>query len=616
MKFRNPFFVSMFVLCASSLYAESSPPISSPPASSPTTSQPTHGIAIFGDIQYPADFTHFKYANPDAPKGGVMKGGTFGSFDNFNPFIIKGNAAIGSGSLHCTLLAMAGDEPMSMYAYLAEKVELAPDRKSVTFTLNKNAKFSDGTTVTPDDVIFSFNILREKGIPFFAQYYHDVKAVEKSGPEQVRFVFSTDKNKELPVILGQLAVFSKAYFEKHDFEKGDLIPPVGCGPYKVKSFQAGQTVSYERVPGWWGENIPSQKGQSNFDLTYAYYRDQDVLFEAFKAGEFDFRQESIAKNWMQGYDIPAVKEGRIIKMETTNALPQGMQMFAFNTRKPIFKDRKVREALTKAFDFEWANKNLFFNAYTRNLSYFNNSDMVSSGLPQGEELKILETFKNELPPEVFTKVFKLPVTNGMGNDRKIMAEADKLLKEAGWIVKNGKRVNEKTGQPFTFEFLLNEPVYERIAAAYQRSLASLGIQMTIRTVTPSQYIEKAETYDYDMIIATIPETETPGNEQREFWETKTADVKGGYNLSGVKDSVVDKIVELLIDSPDRSVLKDRVHALDRVLLWGYYGVPNYHSKLSRFAYWNKFGMPDIKPKDGIGLSTWWVDPELEKKVKG
>jgi microcin C transport system substrate-binding protein len=608
MRLRDILFMTTFTF-STGLYADPSPPETPP-------TQPTHGIAIFGDIKYPANFTHYDYVNPDAPKGGLVKLSSFGTFDNFNPLIIKGTSAAGSGLLYCTLLAHADDEPMSLYAYLAEKVELAPDRSSVTFTLNKNAKFSDGTPVTPEDVIFSFHTLMKKASPMFAQYYKDVKSVEKSGPDQVKFVFIDNKNRELPAILGQLPVFSKAYYEKHDFEKAEMIPPVGCGPYKVKDFQAGQTVTYERVPNWWGENLPSQKGLNNFDMTFVYYRDQDVLFEAFKAGDHDFREERRAKNWAQSYAIPAVQEGRMIQKETPNALPQGTQMYVFNTRKPIFKDRKVREALTKALDFEWVNKNLFFNSYQRNLSYFSNSDMASKGLPTGEELKILEPFKDQLVPEVLTTEFKLPVTNGSGNDRKVLAEADKLLKEAGWIIKDGKRVNAKTGEPFTFEFLLFEPTYERIAAAYQRNLAALGIDMKIRTVTPSQYIEKTQIYDYDMISATIPESETPGNEQREFWGSKAADVKGAHNLAGIKDPVVDQIVELLIDSPDRAALKDRVHALDRVLLWGYYGIPNWHSNTSRIAYWNKFGMPDKKPQDGVGFSSWWVDPVLEKKLHG
>lgn len=598
--------VVMTTFLISSLHAETVPP---------PQSQPTHGIAIFGDLKYPENFNHYDYVNPDAPKGGNVKLATTGGFDSFNPFVIKGDAAAGAGLLHCTLLDIAQDEPFSLYGYLAEKVEVAPDHKSVTFTLNKNAKFSDGSPVTVDDVIFSFNMQVKKGLPIFAQYYKDVMKVEKAGPDQVRFLFSTDRNRELPAILGQLYVFSKAYYTKHSFEAADLTPPVGCGPYKVKNFQAGQTVTYERIPEWWGENLPSQKGQHNFDVTYVYFRDQSVQFEGFKGGAYDFHLENIAKNWATSYKIPAVTEGKIVLKEVPNQLPQGITMFAFNTRKPLFQDPKVRQALTEAFDFEWINKNLFFNSYVRARSYFNNSDMASSGLPQGDELALLEPFKDQLPAELFTEEFKLPVSNGSGQDRRLIEKANKLLEEAGWVIKNGQRVNQKTGEPFTFELLQNDPNYERSALALQRNLKSLGINMTIRTVTPSQYVERVQNYDYDMTFVGIPETETPGNEQRDFWVSAYANTPGGRNFAGIKDPIIDKLVPLLLDSQDRPTLKTRVHALDRVLLRGYYGIPGWYSKTSRFAYWNKFGHPTKAPKDGVGFSAWWVDPALEAKLK-
>jgi microcin C transport system substrate-binding protein len=608
------FMISTLIQFSTPLYAENVPALT-PPQATPSAPQPTHGIAIFGDLKYPANFTHFDYVNPDAPPGGVVKLASFGSYDNFNPFIIKGNAAAGAHSLHCSLLSSSEDEPMSSYAYLAEKVELAPDRKSEIFTLNKNAKFSDGTPVTADDVIFSFQTLLKKGQPMFAQYYKDVKNVEKINDHQIKFTFTTDKNRELALILGQIPVFSKIYYTKHDFEKADLTPPIGCGPYKIASLKAGQSINYERVPGWWAENLPSQKGHQNFDITYIYYRDQNVMFEAFKSGDHDFRMENVAKNWATGYKIPAVTQGKVVLKEADDRLPKGMQMNIFNIRKPLFQDRKVREALAKVFDFEWANKNLFFNSYTRTLSYFSNSVLASSGLPQGEELKTLEPFKDQLPPETFTQEFKLPITNGSGNDRKVLAEVDKLLKEAGWIVKDGKRINAKTGEPFTFELLLADPGYERVALALQRNLAPLGIVMTIRTVTPSQYIERLGNYDYDSMLQLYPESETPGNEQREYWGSKAADIKNGYNYAGLKNPVVDQLIELIITSPDRPTLTARVHALDRVLLWQFLGIPEYHSKTTRIAYWNKFGQPKIKPKDGVGFSTWWVDPALAKKLK-
>lgn len=582
-----------------------------PPATI-TPSSPTHGVSIFGDLKYPEGFTHYDYVNPDAPKGGKVKLGSGGSFDSFNPFIIKGTPAAGSTVLHCTLMDQAADEPNSMYTYLAEKIEIDPDRKGVTFTLRKEATFSDGKPVTADDVVFSFNILKEKGVPFFAQYYKDVKNIEKLDNHRIKFHFTTDQNRELPNIVGQFPVFSESFYKSHSFEKADLTVPVGCGPYKIANFRAGQLIDYERVPNWWGENIPSQKGQHNFDITYVFYRDQDVMFEAFKGGDYDFRLENIAKNWANGYKIPAVQEGKIIRQETENKLPVGMQIFTMNMRRSLFKDRKVREAIAKAFDFEWANKNLFFNAYSRTHSYFSNSPLASSGIPKGEELKILEPYKDQLPPEVFSEVFTLPVTDGRGRDRSLIEKASKILNEAAWVIKNGKRVHKDTGEELAFEFLLSDPAYERIALALQRNLASLGIRMTTRTVTPSEYIQRVGNYDYDMIFSIIPQSESPGNEQRQFWTSKYADLREGQNYSGVKDPIVDKLVELVIVSPDRPSLEARTHALDRVLLWGFYGVPTYHSTKSRVAYWNKFGQPKVKPKDGVGFNTWWIDPNLVK----
>lgn len=574
---------------------------------------PTHGVTAYGKLTYPPHFTHFKYVNPKAPKGGVAKFATTGNFDNFNPVSLKGDLAAGASIFpHCTLCSTAEDEISENYAYLAEKIDVALDRKSVTFTLNKNARFSDGTPVRAEDVVFSFKAFKEND-PMKAQYYQDVTQAKAIDPLTVKFLFSTDKNRELPVILGQLTVLSKAHYQKHDVTKSSLTPPIGCGPYKIAEFKPGQIVKYVRVPGWWGENIPSQKGRFNYDITYQYYKDMDVLFQAFKAGDYDVRQEPLVKNWMRGYDIPAVKEGKIIKKEAPNSLPMGMQMFAFNTRKPLFQDRLVRKALSTIFDFEWANKTMFFGKYGRNLSYFSNSSLASEGLPQGEELKALEAFKDKLPPEVFTEAFKMPVTNGKGNDRKIIAEADALLKKAGWVVKEGVRVNKKTNAPFTFEFLVKDPSFERLALAYQRMLSPLGIKMSIRTVTPSQYAERLSRFDYDMLLARIPQSDNPGNEQRDFFGSKSANTPRSGNISGIHDPVIDALIELVIGASDKESLTARVKALDRVLEWGYYGAPGWYQGLSFFAYWDKFGMPDIKPQDGVGLSSWWIKPSPEKE---
>ena len=576
-----------------------------PPLSAQMT--PTHGVSILGTLKYPENFTHFEYVNPNAPKGGMVRLGSFGDFDTFNAFSVKGTFAEGADTLlHCTLLAPADDEPASYYGYLAEKVIVASDHKSITFTLNKNAKFSDGTPVTADDVIFSFYTLTKKGLPLFAQKYRDVEKVEKMSQTEVKFIFSTDENRQLPAILGQFPILSKAYYQKHDFEKTDLTPPVCCGPYQIKEFEAGKRVVYTRIPNWWGENLPSQKGLNNFDMSYDYYRDENILLQAFESGKYDFHFERSAKDWATGYNIPAVKEGKVILQKIPNKIPIGTQAFIFNTRRPIFADRKVREALADAFDFEWMNKHLCYNAYTRSLSYFNNSPMSSSGLPEGEELKILELYKDKLPPEVFTQAFTLPIAKETGYDRKPIEKANAVLQSAGWIVKNEERVNAKTGEPLTFEFLLTDPLFERAALALQRNFKDLGIRMTIRTVTLSEYTEAVENYDYDMIAVFMPQAEIPGNEQRDFWGSKSALTGGGENYSGINDPVVDALIELVVSASDRQTLIDRVHALDRVLLWGYYAIPTWYMPFLRIAYWNKFGMPKKKPKDGIGFNTWWL----------
>lgn len=567
---------------------------------------PTHGLSAFGDLKYAPTFTHFDYVNPKAPKGGLVRRGVFGTFDSFNPFSLKGTVAAGASLLHCSLLAIAEDEPLSLYGYAAEAVELSPDRKSVTFTLNKKAKFSDGTPVTADDVVFSFNILREKGSPLFSQYYKDVKKVEKLNRSQVKFILANSESRELPVILGQLPILSEKYYNAHDFEKADLTPPLGCGPYRVKEAEAGKKVIYERVPDWWAQNIPSQKGLYNFDLAYRYYKDEMVLFEAFRGGDYDFREENVAKNWKTGYKIPAVERGDIILKELPTQLPFGSQVFVFNTRRPIFKDPRVREALTLVFDFEWLNKNLFFNVYKRGASYFNNSELAASGLPEGEELKLLEPFRKHLPSRLFKEPFTLPQTNGSGHNRSLIGKATQLLKEAGWVVQKGQCIHQKTGKPFTFEFLTYGSTSEKPVLALQRNLAALGIKMTIRTLPVPQYIEKVGKHDYDMIMQYIPQTNSPGHEQREMWGSHDADAPHSYNLAGIKDPAIDALVEKVVTAPDRPSLVHRVHALDRALQWGYYNIPTWYKGAAFVAYRNIFGMPDQKPRDGIGFHSWWV----------
>ena len=574
-----------------------------------------HGLSSFGDLKYKKGFTHFDYVNPKAPKGGEIELAAIGSFDSLNPFIIKGTPAIGIDLLHCSLMSSSGDEPDSIYGYLATDVDISPDKKNITFHLNPQAAFSDGTPVTAQDVIFSLHILRKEGFPAYAQYYRDVTHAEALDPHTVRFDLKSESSRETPLNLGQITILSKAYYKKHPFKKASLMPPIGCGPYRIKSIDPGRAITYERKKNWWGTKIPSQVGFYNFDIHYNYYRDQTVMMEAFKSGDYDFRQENIAKNWATAYDFPAIKKGNVIQEELTHTLPRGMQMFIFNIRRPLFSDPRVRKALVFAFDFEWANKNLFFNAYTRTKSYFSNSELTAIGLPKGEELTLLKEYKDQLPPELFTTKFDLPQTKGNGNNRREIMKASKLLDQAGWIVKNGKRVNKRTGKLFTFEFLLVDPVYERVVLTLQRNLKRLGITMTTRTMTPSQYIERVENFDYDMISLAYPQKETPGDEQILFWSSHKADEKGSFNIPGIKNPIIDALIEKVVHAPSRESLIQRTRALDRVLLWRHYGIPNWHSKTNRIAYWNKFSMPQKKPKDGVGFMTWWIDPQKEKKLK-
>ncbi len=571
-----------------------------------------HGLSIHGDLKYGPGFKHFEYANPDAPKGGDVRLPAIGTFDNLNPFILKGVAAAGLGQLFDTLTLASSDEPSSEYGLIAESVEVPADRSWVAFTLRPEARFHDGSPITADDVIWTFQTLKSKGHPFYRAYYAQVAKAETQGPRKVKFSFGAGENRELPVIAGQLPVLSKAYWSKRDFEKTTLEPPLGSGPYRVESVDAGRSIVYRRVKNYWGAKLPVRAGQDNFDtIRYDYYRDSTVALEAFKAGQYDFRQENSAKNWATAYTIPAVTQGLIKKEEIPNQVPTGMQAFVFNTRRPIFQDRRVRQALGYAFDFEWANKSLFYGAYTRTRSYFSNSELASSGLPGPEELKVLEPFRGRVTPEVFTKEYQPPVTDGSGDMRANLREALALLKEAGWVVQGGKLANARTGEPMQFEILLDDPNFERITLPFVKNLERLGVTARVRTVDSAQYQKRVESFDFDMAVAVWAESLSPGNEQTDFWTSERAGIEGSRNLAGIHDPVVDKLVELLIQAPDRPSLVARTRALDRVLLWGFYGIPHFHIRTFRVAYWDKFDRPRVSPKYALGFDTWWVDAKKE-----
>jgi microcin C transport system substrate-binding protein len=576
---------------------------------------PQHAITLYNEPpKYPADFKHFDYVNPDAPKGGILRSAGFGGFDSLNPFISKGVPADDIGLIYDTLARQGLDEPFTEYGLIAGKIEKAPDNSWVRFYLRPEAKFNDGHPVRAEDVVFSFNTLIKDGSPLYRSYYADVDQVVAEDPLTVLFKFKHNDNRELPLIIGQLPVLPMHWWATRDFNKGNLEIPLGSGPYKVVDVKAGRSVRYERVKDYWGKDLPVNKGLYNFDrLSTDYYRDNTVALEALKAGAFDFWQEMTAKNWATAYDVPAVREGRLIKEEIPNGNPQGMQGFIFNLRKPMFQDIRVRQALSLLLDFEWTNKQLFFGTYTRTKSYFDNSDMASRGLPSDAELKILEPLRDKLPAPLFTDEFKLPVTDGSGIIREQQRKAFQLLKDAGWKIVGDKMVDTE-GKPVSIEFLLAQTEFERVLLPFKRNLADIGINLDIRRVDVSQYITRRRSRDYDMIVGSFPQSSSPGNEQREYWDSSAADKPGSYNLIGLKDPAVDTLVSGLINADSRQSLIDHARALDRALLWGYYVIPNWHIKTWRLAYWDHLGHPKKSPLYDIGTMTWWVKPDATPAI--
>ena len=581
-----------------------------PAARAADTAGPAHGIAMHGDLKYGPGFTHFDYVNPDAPKGGELRLYALGTFDSFNPFIIKGNPDDGSGRIYDTLLTPSADEPFSEYGLLAESVETPPDRSWVIFRLRKEARWHDGQPVTADDVLWSYETLRSKGQPFYRAYYANVDKAEKLDERTVKFTFKLGENRELPLIMGQLTVLPKHYWASREFDATTLDPPLGSGPYRIGTFEAGRWSSYERVPDYWGKDLAVNRGRHNFDrVRYDYYQNMTVAQEALKAGAYDLRVEASSKDWATAYDAPAVREGRLVKGEFPHSRPAGMQGYAFNMRRPLFQDRRVRQAIGYALDFEWANRALFYGQYTRSRSYFGNSELAANGIPQGAELAVLEPLRDKLPPEVFAQEYQPPVTDGSGNMRENLRQAYDLLKAAGWTVdpKTKKLVNAQ-GQPFEFEILLIDPAYERITLPFAKNLERLGVTARVRTVDTAQYKKRVDDFDFDMVIWAWPQTLSPGNEQRSYWSSAYADQPGNPNVVGLKDPVIDALVEQVIAAPDRANLVARVHALDRALQWGFYVVPNWYIGYDRIAHWDKFGRPEVIPAQGVQLDAWWYDP--------
>ena len=584
-----------------------------------------HGLSLFGELKYPAGFKHFDYVNPNAPKGGAVRMIAFGTFDNLNEVVagLKGSIAMGASMLSDTLMVSSLDEVSTDYGLIAEAVTHPPDFASATFRLRPQACHHDGKPVTVEDVIFSMESFK-KHSPMMAAYYRHVVKVEQSGEREVTFTFDAPGNREMPVILGQLSVLPKHWWEgtdaagnKRDIGATTLEPPLGNGAYRIKEFVAGRTIVYERVKDYWAKDLNVNIGRDNFDeMRFEYFRDATVAIEAFKADVIDWRTENSAKDWATAYDFPALREKRVVREEFPIRSRGIMQAFTFNTRRDKFKDARLRRAFNFAFDFEEMNKQIFFGQYKRINSYFDGTELASSGLPQGQELEILETVRDKVPPEVFTTPYTNPVNGNPENVRANLREATRLLREAGYEVRNQKLVNAKTGEAMSIEILTEDPNIERFILFYKPSLERLGITVTVRTVDDPQYENRLRSWDFDIIIASWPESLSPGNEQRDFWGSPAADTPGSRNYIGIKNPAVDKLIERVIFAKNRAELIAATKALDRVLLWNHYVVPQFTSDTTRTARWDRFGRPDPLPKYGSSAfpTIWWWDPDKAAKV--
>ena len=584
-----------------------------------------HGVSLFGELKYPADFKHFDYVKPDAPKGGSVRMIGLGTFDNFNEVVagLKGSLAAFAGVVSDSLMVPVLDEVETSYGLLAEAVSYPADFASATFRLRAGARHHDGRPVTVEDVIFSMEAFK-KYSPGHAAYYRHVAKMEQTGEREVAFILDAPGNREMPMIIGQLNVLAKHWWEgtdpsgkKRDVGATTLEPPLGNGAYRVKDFVAGRTVVYERVKDYWAKDLGVSIGRDNFDeLRLEYFRDGTVALEAFKADQIDWRTENIAKNWATAYDFPAVRDKRVLLEEFPLRSRGIMQAFAFNTRREKFKDPRLRLAFNYAYDFEEMNKQIFFGQYKRITSYFEGTELACSGLPAGQELDILEKVRDKIPPEVFTKPYTNPVGGTRENIRSNLREAVRLLKEAGYEVRNQKLVDARTGEPLSIEMLSEDPSVERVILFYKPSLERLGITVNVRTVDPTQYENRLRNWDFDIIVAVWPESLSPGNEQRDYWGSQAADTLGSRNYIGIKNPAVDALVDRVIFAKDRAELVAATRALDRVLLWNHYVVPQYSTDQTRTARWDRFGHPGVLPKyaEPAFPTVWWWDAEKAARI--
>ena len=588
-------------------------PVGAEPPPKAANAIPMHAIAMHGDPAYPPGFTHFAYVNPDAPKGGTLRQAVTGGFDTLNPHVVKGIPALGLGFVFETMMTRSWDEPFSLYGLLAESLEVPEDRSAAAFHLNPAARWHDGTPVTAADVLFSLEVQRIHGTPNRRQFYAKVTSAEAPDDRTVRFTFAPGPDgrydREMPLLMGLMPIHSKTWWAGRAFERTILDPPMGSGPYRVKQAEAGRRIVYERVAGYWGRDLPSRRGLFNFDaLDFTYYRDDSVALEAFKAGQGDVRRESDPAKWATGYDGPALREGRIVLEELPHRRPDFARGLIFNTRRPLFRDIRVRQALGLATDFTWIGKTLFHGVLTRTASYYPNSELAAQGLPGPDEAKVLEPFRDRLPPELFTRPFTLPQTDGSGpaGARGNLREALRLLGEAGWRVRDGRLV-DGAGSPFAFEILLGNPADERVALEYARSLERLGIAATVRTVDNAQYQARLDSFDFDMTLRWWISSLSPGNEQLYYYGSEAAEQTGSRNYPGIRDPVVDAIAASIAEARTREDLVARVRALDRVLLWGHYMVPLFHSPVDRMARWSRLKRPEATPLYGPLVESWWAE---------
>ncbi|RIA55294.1 extracellular solute-binding protein [Dichotomicrobium thermohalophilum] len=579
-----------------------------------------HGLSAFGELKYPPDFKHFDYVNPDAPVGGSLSMiGTAGviTFNSFNPFIIKGDAAQGMALLFDSLMTRAYDEPDAVYGLVAHSAKLEPDRSGVTFYMRPEAEFADGSPVTAEDVVFTYETLKRNGRPIYNAMLRDVEKAEALDDHTVRFTFNAPGKRRLPMMIAELPILSKAYYQEQPFNQSTLEPPLGSGPYEVVDFKQGRFVTLRRREGYWGWHLPVNQGRYNFgELRYEYFRDRTAELEALKAGEFDLREEFTSKSWATEYDIQQVRSGQMKLLTLEDGRPSGAQGFFINTRREKFADRRVRLALDYAFDFQWTNKHLFYGLYERTASYFENSALKAQGKPSEAELALLEPYRDQLPESVFEDAYVPPKSDGSGRDRRLLRQASRLLNEAGWVIRDGRRVNAETGEPLEIEFLIFSPTFERVIGPYVKNLEMIGIDARIRRVDPSQFQERMKSFDFDITTQRFVLNQTPGPELRNYFGSDAAGAKGSFNLAGVSSPVVDALIDEVLAAETREEMQTAARALDRVLRAGHYWVPQWYKTSHHLAFWNKFSWPETKPPYDRGvIETWWYDEDKAARLE-